>query len=106
MYLIVSEEGELKKVFVRKRSKICFKNKLLTRGPSFSKKLKQAAINFCEKYFDPKLFFLIVENNFYFTVWIDKSEIAARVDKYQKILATKGGEDLENSLKWELKKLE
>lgn len=91
MYLIVPDERLLEKMFVCTTSKIYFKNKLLTRGPSFSKTLRQAAINFCEKYFDPKLFCLIVEGNSYFTVWIDKSEIESKVDQYQRIIKIEEG---------------
>ena len=89
MYLIVSDEPLLEKMFVCTTSEIYFKNKLLTRGPSFSKTLRQAAINFCEKYFDPKLFCLIVESNSYFTVWIDKSEIESKLDQYQRIIKSR-----------------
>ncbi|MGK7877926.1 MAG: hypothetical protein AB4426_32850 [Xenococcaceae cyanobacterium] len=60
-------------VSINEKSQIIFQNKLFTRGPDFSKNLREAAIKFCQKYSD-SILCLIVESQWYLTVWIEDSE--------------------------------
>jgi len=71
MLFITTEELELQGVDCKEASQITFHNKLLTRGLDFSKKARQRVIGFCQDYLDANLFCLVVESQWYLTVWIE-----------------------------------
>ncbi|MGK7874082.1 MAG: hypothetical protein AB4426_12440 [Xenococcaceae cyanobacterium] len=77
------QELELQSVPGPSQSQLVFQNKLLTRGPDFSKNLREAAINFCQKYYSSKLLCLLVESQYYLTVWLENPEtsISSELDK-------------------------
>jgi len=56
----------------KKNSQIVFRDRILTRGPVFSKKSRNKAIDFVQKYQKNLIFCLLVENDWSLTVWIDK----------------------------------
>lgn len=78
MHIVSSEDLSVKQVYAYSKDRIVFDNKLLNRGPSFSKKLKQAAINFCQESEQAKLFHLIVESSSHVTIWIEDEHTMAR----------------------------
>jgi len=51
---------------------VIYQNKILTKGPVFSKQLRNQAINLIKKYQKNQIFCLLVENDWSLTFWIDK----------------------------------
>ncbi|MGQ4645864.1 hypothetical protein [Lyngbya aestuarii] len=72
MLFITTEELEIQGVNYKEASQITFHNKLLTRGLDFSKKARQKVRDFCQDYLDANLFCLVVESQWYLTVWIEE----------------------------------
>ncbi len=56
---------------------IRFQNKLFIKGPSFSKKAKGAAIKFCRQCLAFEISCLFVENDSYFTIWLQQNNAYA-----------------------------
>ncbi|MGF1489543.1 MAG: response regulator [Prochloraceae cyanobacterium] len=70
-------------------SQVFFENKILARGPVFSKKLRNKAIDFGKKYLENGIFCLLVENEWSLTIWIDKeNNIHLQATPIQKVVAS------------------
>lgn len=52
---------------------IRFQNKLFIKGPSFSKKVKGSAIEFCRQCLAFGISCLFVESDSYFTIWLQET---------------------------------
>jgi len=70
-------------------SQVFFENKILARGPVFSKKLRNKAIDFGNKYRENGIFCLLVENEWSLTIWIDKeNNTHLQATPIQKVVAS------------------
>ena len=56
---------------------IRFQNKLFIKGPSFSKEVKGAAIEFCRQCLAFEISCLFVESDSYFTIWLQQTNAYA-----------------------------
>ena len=75
MLFFTAEDLENQGVYCKEASQIIFKNKILTRCIDFSTQNRRRAIKFCQEFFEDQLFCLIVENQSYLTVWVEKKEV-------------------------------
>lgn len=75
MLFFTAEDLENQGVFCKEASQIIFKNKILTRFIDFSTQNRRRAIKFCQEFLEAQLFCLIVENQSYLTVWVEKKEV-------------------------------
>jgi hypothetical protein len=75
MLFFTAEDLENQGVFCKEASQIIFKNKILTRFIDFSTQNRRRAIKFCQEFLEDQLFCLIVENQSYLTVWVEKKEV-------------------------------
>ncbi|MEI2582912.1 hypothetical protein [Scytonema sp. PRP1] len=75
MLFFTAEDLENQGVFCKEASQIIFKNKILTRFIDFSTQNRRRAIKFCQEFLEEQLFCLIVENQSYLTVWVEKKEV-------------------------------
>ena len=74
MLFITEEELENQSVPGKEPSQIIFQNKLLTKGPIISKDSREKAVKLCQTYSDDNRLCLIVENQWYLTVWIENAD--------------------------------
>ena len=74
MLFITQEELENQSVPGKEPSQIIFQNKLLTKGPIISKNSREEAAKLCQTYSDDNRLCLIVENQWYLTVWIENAD--------------------------------
>lgn len=72
------EKLELENIFVGQNiCQIIVRNKILTRGPDFSKNRKEKAIEFYQTHCNPDSLCLLVEHPYYFSLW-KESEIKVK----------------------------
>ena len=75
MLFLTPEDLENQGVFCKEASQIIFQNKILTRFIDFPTQNHRRAIKFCQEFLEDQLFCLIVENQSYLTVWVEKKEV-------------------------------
>ncbi len=75
MLFLTAEDLENQGVFCKEASQIIFQNKILTRLIDFSTQNHRRAIKFCQEFLEDQLFCLIVENQSYLTVWVEKKQV-------------------------------
>jgi hypothetical protein len=75
MLFLTPEDLENQGVFCKEASQIIFQNKILTRFIDFPTQNHRRAIKFCQEFLEEQLFCLIVENQSYLTVWVEKKQV-------------------------------
>ena len=68
-----ADQLNLQKILTYQNHQISFRNKIYLRRISFSKRLKEKAIDFCRDCQKSNLGSFLVEETNYFTVWIENS---------------------------------
>ncbi len=72
MIYITTEESLSTCNYCPEKSQFYFKDKILHKGPVFSKTLREKAINLCQEYDRKKISCLLVENEWGLIIWIEK----------------------------------
>ncbi|BAY45524.1 hypothetical protein SAMD00079811_31280 [Scytonema sp. HK-05] len=75
MLFLTPEDLENQGVFCKEASQIIFQNKILTRFIDFPTQNRRRAIKFCQEFLEDQLFCLLVENQSYLTVWVEKKQV-------------------------------
>lgn len=74
------EKFDLQSIQGQKSSQIVFRNKVLTRGPDFARKLWKSAKKYCETYYNSDSLCLLVEHASYVSVWKEYDDISGSKD--------------------------
>ena len=85
MIYMTTEEFLSTSNYCPQKSQFYFKDKILHKGPVFSKALREKAINLCQEYDRKKISCLLVENDWGLIVWIENRVIKRRSSKTRKI---------------------
>ena len=75
MLLIRAEDLESVGIAPSTATQLIFQNISFTKGRSFSKNERQAAITTCNQYLRADILCLIVENQTHFTLWPEKKDV-------------------------------
>ena len=81
MIYITTEEFLSTCNYYPEKAQFYFKDKILHKGPGFSKALREKAINLCQEYDRKKISCLLVENEWGLIVWIEKKPNKKRISK-------------------------
>ena len=74
MIFISEEELKIQGIDYKSASNIRFQNKIFTRGLDISKKSIKQVNDFCQEYISHHRLCLVVEHQWYYTVWIEKKD--------------------------------
>lgn len=80
MIYLKAKEFETQGTYGQNSLEILFQDNYFVEGPTFPKKHRQKAIEYCQEYEDLRRLCLLVEGSFYFTVWLEKIDQKQKKD--------------------------
>ncbi|MGF1486938.1 MAG: hypothetical protein ACFBSE_07480 [Prochloraceae cyanobacterium] len=96
------EKLELQSVRGQKSSQIVFRDKILTRGPDFARKLWQKAKQYCESYYNSDILCVLVDHSSYVSIWKEYDRNPEIASKQEQTGATETDRSVEIELTPEL----